>query len=100
MFSLKRIKIKEIKKFFRKAPRVLAEKSFLTLLGMFLIVCIFGAVIFYYYLNITRTSEVTEKEPLKFDTKTQQEILQDWQMRNESFLGTDLKKYPDPFKID
>lgn len=97
MFSLKRIKIKEIKKFFKEAPRVMAEKSFLTFLGMFLIVCAVGAIIFYYYLNLTEASGGTGQKPLQFDTKTQQEILHDWQIRNDNFSGTDLKKYPDPF---
>jgi len=97
MFSFKRIKIKEINKFFKKAPRVMAEKSFLTFLGMFFIACAFGVIIFYYYLNMTEASAGTEKTPLQFDTKTQQEILKDWQVRNDNFLGTDIKKYPDPF---
>lgn len=100
MFKRKKIKFKELKKIFKKSPRVLAGRSFLFFLGLFFVVSVFGAAVFYYYINLTKISgEIVEKEKrLNFDAETQQKVLEEWQKRNERFLETDFKNYSDPFK--
>lgn len=102
MFKLKRIKFKKLKNFLKKLPRTLAEHSFLTFLGLLLVISIFGAIVFYYYINLTEISGgITEKEkPLNFNTETQQKVLDEWQKRSEKSLETDLKEYPNPFEVD
>ena len=101
MYKLKLIKLKKISKTLKSLLRVLAEKSFLTFLGMFLIVLILGLAVFYYsHIFLTEVSDETVKEEklLKFDTKAQQKVLEEWQKRNENFYAIDFKEYPDPFK--
>jgi hypothetical protein len=95
-------KIKKFSKFFKKLPETLARNAFSTFLGLLLIALIFGAFIFYQYSILTETAiEIGEEEkPLKFEKKTYQTILEEWQTRNERFLEAETKEYPNPFKID
>jgi len=96
-----KIKLKRIGKTLKNLPRALAKKSFLTFLGLFLVVLISGLAIFYYsYIFLTEISDETVKEEklLKFDTESQRKVLEEWQKRNENFSATDFKEYPDPFQ--
>ncbi len=98
-FRLKQIKLKKIKKFFGKLPRILGEHAFLTFLGLLIIALILGGIIFYKY-NILAEKEKPEvlEKPLTFEEKTYQEILKVWQEKEKKFEETDFKAYPDPFR--
>jgi len=98
-----KIKFKKIKKFLKNLPRTLAEKSFLTFLGLLFVVLFLGSGVFYYsYVFLTEISDETieEEKLLKLDMESQQKVLEEWQKRNEKFLEADIKEYPDPFKVD
>jgi len=97
-----KIKFKKTKKSLKNLPRTLAEKNFLTFLGLLLVVLFLGLIILYYYVFlIEMIDEIIEKEELlKLDTETQRRVLEEWQKRNEKFLEADIKEYPDPFRVD
>jgi len=92
------IKLKQIKIFIKKLPKKLAEKAFLTFLGLFVLSLIFGGFIFYKY-SINPQSESVEgrKIGLKFKSEIYQKILQVWQNNEEQFEKTDAKQYPNLF---
>ena len=97
--KIPKFKIKKVGGFFKKLPRTLGERSFLTFLGLLLIALILGGIIFYQhsFLPEKEKPEVLEK-PLKFQEKTSQAVLEIWQEKEKRFEETDLKLYPDPFR--
>lgn len=94
-----KIKLNKIKIFFKKLPKILAEKAFLTFLGLLFISLIFGILTFYQYSVLAgkEKPEISEK-PLQFKEKTYQEILKTWQERDKKFEETETKEYSDPFQ--
>lgn len=98
--KIPKLKIKEIKKPFKKLPRVLAERALLTFLGLFLLSLIFGLIVFYKYSLLVQKAEpqITERPPREFNEKIYQEILRVWQEKEERFQAVDTKEYPDPFR--
>jgi len=93
-----KLKIKKIKYFLKKIPRVLALNSFLTLLGLIVIALFLSGLIFYKYtFSISKIEiKITEK-PLQFEEKTCQNILKTWQEREERFKASSIKQYSNPF---
>ncbi len=102
MVGFKKIKFKRIEIFFKKLPRALAENAFLAFLGLVILSLILGAIYFYYCRNSAGVAVEIGKEekPFGLDEKAQQRVLEEWQRQNQRFLETDLKKYPDPFRVD
>lgn len=98
MPKFRRIKFKNLKNILERLPRKLAERSFLTFLGLLLVALIFGAFIFYQYSILAEAvAEVSEEEIFQFDRSTYQKILDEWTKRNEKFLEINSKTYPNPF---
>ena len=98
MFKFKKIKIKKGKTFLKKAPRILAENFFLTFLFLSLFAVMLGVIIFYQYgINVKNENIDVSQEVLKFDQKTYQEVLAEWQKRNQEFSKTESQSYSDPF---
>lgn len=94
MTKQKIIELKQIKAFIKKLPKKLAEKAFLTFLGLFVLSLIFGGYIFYKYsINPQVESIENGKIGLKFKSETYQKILQVWQNNEEEFEKTDIKQY-------
>ncbi|XOB41268.1 MAG: hypothetical protein ACKKMW_00755 [Candidatus Nealsonbacteria bacterium] len=94
----KTIKAKQIKVFIKKLPKKLAEKAFLTFLGLFVLSLIFGILIFYKYSVIPQSESVEgAKVGLKFKSDMYQKILETWQDREERFEETATKQYLDIF---
>jgi len=101
MLKLKKIKFKKAIEFFKKLPRTLGERAFLTFLGLLLIALIFGGLVFYKYSILVEKAEPEISEiPLKFKEKTYQDVLKIWQEKEKRFEEADLKEYPNPFRID
>jgi len=84
-----------VKAFVKKLPKKLAEKAFLTFLGLFVLSLIFGGLIFYKYsINPLKTEPIEDiKIGLKFKSETYQKILQVWQNNEEQFEKIDTKQY-------
>lgn len=98
--KLPKIRTKRIKEIFKKLPKSLGEKAFLTFLVLLLVALIFGGIIFYQYGILAKKTEIQITErPLQFEENTYQEVLKVWQEKEERFKETDLKQYPDPFKV-
>jgi ABC-type maltose transport system permease subunit len=83
-----------VKAFVKKLPKKLAEKAFLTFLGLFVLSLIFGIFIFYKYSINQKTESIEDgKIELKFKLETYQKILQVWQNNEEQFEKIDSKQY-------
>jgi len=101
--KIPKFKTEKIKQFFKKLPRTLGERSFLTFLGFLLIALILGGLIFYKYSFLvekeppTKIGEGVEK-PLKFNEKNYQEVLEIWQEKEKRFEEVNLKEYPNLFR--
>lgn len=96
-----KIKTKKNKELLKRLFLILAEKAFLTFLGLLFIALISGAIIYYRYNTLVETAEIQiTKEPLQFEDKTYQKILKIWQERERKFKEADLKEYPSPLESD
>ncbi|MDP2967333.1 MAG: hypothetical protein Q8N87_02900 [bacterium] len=97
--KIPKIKFNKIKIFFKKLPRILGEKAFLTFLFLLFISLILGGIIFYKYSILAEKAEprIIEK-PLQFKEKVYQKVLDEWEAREKRFKETELKEYPDPFR--
>lgn len=94
MKKLKVVKLKQIKVFIKKLPKKLAEKAFLTFLGLFMLSLIFGGLIFYKYSILPQPEPVEEGEVgLKFKSELYQKILEIWQNKEGRFEKTAAKQY-------
>lgn len=94
MFYLNKIKI-----FFKKLPRLIAERAFLSYLILFLISLISGGFILYQYNILANKKEVKILENhLQFDEKTYKDVLNIWQERERKFKESGTKKYFDIFQ--
>jgi len=95
-----KINIKKPKNFLKSLPKILAKHSFLTFLGLLFVTFIFTGIIF--YQNIISAEKITEDETLKistrFEEKTYQKVLEQWQKRKEKFEKVDSEQYLDPFQ--
>jgi len=96
--KIEAIKFDKIKIFFKKLPRFLGERAFFTFLGLLFIFLIFAAFLFYKYIFLVeRVQPEIAEEPLQFNEKLFQEILEKFDERERKFKETDLKQYPNPF---
>lgn len=98
--KLPKVKTKKTNEFLKRLPRTLGDKAFLTFLVFLLMALIFGGIIFYKYNILIKKvqPEIVEK-PIQFKEKAYQDVLKTWQGKEERFKETDLKQYPDPFKV-
>lgn len=101
MIKAPKFKIKKIKDFFKKLPKILGEWAFLVFLIFLFVVFIFGGIIFYKYdILIQRTNPQITETPLHFKEKTYENVLKIWQEKEVRFKASDSKTYPDPFRVD
>ncbi|MFH1671344.1 MAG: hypothetical protein ABH889_01025 [Candidatus Portnoybacteria bacterium] len=76
----------------------MAENSFLAFLGFFLVIALIGTFVFYQYGYRVGHKEIDiSEEVLRFNTDKYQEVLIEWQKRNQRFSEADLKQYQNPF---
>jgi len=99
MVKFSKTKLNKIITFFHKAPRVIADRAFLSFLLLFLISLFLGGLIFYQYNILAKRKEVTRFEsPLQFKEKTYEDVLKIWKEREGAFKAVGTKKYFDIFK--
>jgi hypothetical protein len=97
----KLIKIEKFLNFLKKLPRMLAKKAFLVFLGLTILALIVGAFLFFKYTLLIKESKPKFIDKVfKFEEKTYQDILKILEERNKRFEGTNLKEYPDLFRVD
>jgi cell division protein FtsL len=99
MFGPKKVKLTKNKEFFRKLPRVLAERFFLTFLILIFIALILGGLVFYKYSILVEQKkvEISEKQ-ISFKEKEFQEILKIWEDNQKRLEEAGLKTHPDLFR--
>jgi len=92
-------KLKKVLEILKKLPKIIAANLFLAFLSLAILVFAFGGLVFYKYgILIEKTEPTTVQQPLNFDDKDFQEILQIWAGRQQRLLGIDAKTYLNPFK--
>jgi len=98
MKKLKIIKFEELKTIVKKLPKKLAEKAFLSFLGLFMLSIIFGGLVFYNY-GIQPKEPILEnsKIGLQFKSDLYQQVLEIWQNTEQDFEETNTKQYPNLF---
>jgi O-antigen/teichoic acid export membrane protein len=97
--KIPKFKIKKIGKFFKKLPRTLGERSFLTFLILLIIALIIGSLVFYKFSFLVKRQEIeVSRIPIKFQEKTYETVLKIWQEKEERFEEANLKEYPNPFR--
>lgn len=98
-FSRNKIKIEKVKNFLKRLPKLLAVHPFATFLVLLAVDLILSSFIFYKYVFLIERLEVQNfGNILKFDEATYQEVLNEWQQREEALKDIDSKIYPNPFE--
>lgn len=96
--NLTKPEVRRIKGFFIRTPRVLAEKAFLTFLGLFLVVLIGNGVLFYKYnVLVKKTDFKIAEQSVDFQEESHKAVLQTWQEREKRFLEVESNSYLNPF---
>ncbi len=92
------MKLRKIGSFFKKLPRVLGENSFLTFLGLLFVSLVLGALVFYKFsFSVGKEKPEITEASFRFQEKTYQAVLDEWQKRDQRLSEINLKLYPDPF---
>lgn len=82
-----------------KFGRISAEHAFLSFLVLAFIALLIGVFLFYQYsILVQRTEPRITKESIQFKEDLYQEVLEQWQARDEQFEGVDMKTYSDSFR--
>lgn len=99
MIKLKKIKLNKIKNFLGKLLRSMAEHSFLTFLGLFVISLALGVFIFFRCNALigAQTPKIGEEKSFKAEEGAYQNIKDEWDKRKEVFFQTETKTYSNPF---
>lgn len=96
--SFKKIQLTEVKEFGRKLPWLMAEHIFLAAIVLVLLSLLVGALLFYQYqILVQKTAPEVKTEIIGFQENLYQEVLTEWQEREERFEQAQTKEYPDPF---
>ena len=92
------LKFAQLKIRLKKLPKKLAEKAFLSFLGLFILSVVFGGFIFYSY-GVAPEEEIldTGKTGLQFKSDLYDQVLEIWDDDEQSFEKTDTKQYPNLF---
>lgn len=95
---LKKVELKQIKKFLQKIPGIIVEHFILAFLCLAFLSFGIGSILFYQYAVLPEKVEqqVLEK-PGEFKEKVEQEILKEWEVREKKFKEVDFKVYLNPF---
>lgn len=92
---------KKIKKKLKRLPLILAQKAFFTFLGFVLVIFIMVGIIFYYFGIYSPSQVEKESKPsMGFNQAIYENILQTIKERNENFLKTKDKEYPNLFQSE
>lgn len=89
---------------FKNSSRIfltrLAERSLTTIIFIFLIVLVLGAVLFYQYDILAKDAEPKSgAEAIRFQQELYQQVLQEWQAREARFAAAGSQSYINPFLL-
>ena len=94
----KKNKIKKIRDFFPKIPKILVERFFITLFFLLILDLILTGVLFYKYYLQKKDLEF-QVQTLGLNEKLLDDVLEEWQKREEIFKAVDSKEYLDLFRF-
>ena len=94
----KKNKIKKIRDFLPKIPRILVQHFFVTLFFLLILDLILTGVLFYKYYLQKKDLEL-QVQTLGLNEKLLNDILEEWQKREEIFKSVDSKQYLDLFRF-
>jgi len=94
----KKNKIKKIRDFLPKIPRILVQRFFITLFFLLILDLILTGVLFYKYYLQEKDLEL-QVQTLGLNEKLLNDILEEWQKREEIFKSVDSKQYLDLFRF-
>jgi len=94
----KKNKIKKIKDLLSKIPRILVEHFFTTLFFILILDLILTGVLFYKYYLQKKDLEF-QVQVLGLNEKLLNDVLEEWQRREEIFKVVDSKEYLDLFRF-
>jgi len=94
----KKNKIKKIRDFLPKIPRILVQHFFITLFFLLILDLILTGVLFYKYYLQEKDLEL-QVQTLGLNEKLLNDILEEWQKREEIFKSVDSKQYLDLFRF-
>jgi len=94
-----KINPKTIIKKLKKLPKTLAKHSFSTFLIFLLLDFVLAGIVFYkYVILIEKTKVETLRTPLRFDHTSYQEVLNQWEKRQNNLEKINSKQYINPFQ--
>ena len=98
-----KIEIKKAAKsinFLRELFFISARNIFWTCLAIIFICAVYGIFLFYQYGVLPAKKDPGFlKDPSFINKENYDNILEEWQKKEEIFKQADLKEYPDPFRI-
>ncbi len=84
----------------KKIPWILASHAFLVILFFILFNLILGVFLFYKYVILAETKEQKiARETVKLEYNIYQEVLKEWQKKEQQFGESPDKKYLNPFNV-
>lgn len=94
-----KLKNKKIKIFFQRLPRVLAEKAFLTFLGLFFAALILAGFVFYKYsISAKRVEPKITDQQAVFPEEMRSSVLKFWEEREKRFEAAGSQNFSNPFE--
>lgn len=101
MLKINNKKLKNIKKFFKKLPLIIAKHAFLVSLALFLLSLLLGVGLFYKYSILVQKTELgILEQAYVFEQDIYEQVLEVWQEHERISQQADIKEYLDPFLID
>lgn len=98
MFKIPKIKLRRMEKTIIVSPRFLAENYFSTFLVTSFLSVVLAMFIFYQYgINIKNDNLDITGEALRFDESAYQNVISEWERKQEEFSKTDTQQYKNPF---
>ncbi len=94
----KKNKIKKIKDFLLNIPKILVKHFFITLFFLLILDLILTGVLFYKYYLQKRDLEF-QSQVFGLNEKLLNNVLEEWQEREETFKSVDSKQYLDLFRF-
>lgn len=90
----------KLKNSYRAFLTKLAERPLTTIIFLFLIVLVLGAILFYQYDILTKNAEPKGGgESIRFQQELYHQVLQEWQAREARFAQAGSQDYINPFLL-
>lgn len=93
-----KIDFKKIQKKIEQIVGILAEKSFLTSICLMALAIFCAGILFYKYNILVNEAQISPSgQSLELESKSYQNMLDEWQARQTNFDNANLKNFLDPF---